>query len=573
MNEANKHNFKKAWWKESVVYQIYPRSFQDSNGDGIGDLPGILQRLDYIKRLGANVIWLCPIYRSPNDDNGYDISDYCGIMPEFGTMEDFDALLSAAHEKEMKIVLDLVVNHTSDEHRWFAESRKSLENPYRDYYIWREGKNGGTPNNWGSVFSGPAWKWDEETEMYYLHLFSEKQPDLNWTNPSVRSAVFHMMKWWLDKGIDGFRMDVINYISKDAALPDGPVRGGAYGDFEPYVKNGPRVHDYLQEMNREVLSRYDIMTVGETPGVTVEEAKKYAGENTEELNMVFQFEHMGLDSGENGKWSDKRFRLADLKRVMTKWQKGLDGCAWNSLYWNNHDQPRAVSRFGNDTTPLFWEKSAKMLATCLHMMQGTPYVYQGEELGMTNVAFKNLEDYRDIETINAYHEMVDKEGVAPEKMMEYIHRISRDNARTPMQWSARKNAGFTGGTPWIEVNPNYAEINAELELANPDSIFHYYRRLIALRRQYPVIVYGSYDLLMEDSEEIYAYMRTLNDEKILVLCNFSNQSVQIPASPELILNNPRLLIANYSVGDAQQEIILRPYEARVYLEEAKESSL
>lgn len=571
MNEANKHNLKKAWWKESVVYQIYPRSFQDSNGDGIGDLQGILQRLDYIKRLGADVIWLCPIYRSPNDDNGYDISDYCGIMPEFGTMEDFDALLSAAHEKGMKIVLDLVVNHTSDEHRWFAESRRSRENPYRDYYIWREGKNGGAPNNWGSVFSGPAWKQDEATGMYYLHLFSEKQPDLNWTNPAVRGTVFHMMKWWLDKGIDGFRMDVINYISKDAALPDGPVKGGAYGDFEPYVKNGLHVHDYLREMNREVLSRYDIMTVGETPGVTVEEAKKYAGENTGELNMVFQFEHMGLDSGENGKWSDKRFRLADLKRVMTKWQKGLDGCAWNSLYWNNHDQPRAVSRFGNDTTPLLWEKSAKMLATCLHMLQGTPYIYQGEELGMTNVAFNHLEDYRDIETINAYHEMVDKEGVAPETMMEYIHRISRDNARTPMQWSARKNADFTDGAPWIGVNPNYTKINAELELADPNSIFHYYRKLIALRRQYPVIVYGSYDLLMENSEEIYAYLRTLNDEKILVLCNFSNQSVQIPASPELILNRPRLLIANYNVGDAQREVILRPYEARVYLEETEGS--
>ena len=555
----------KNWWKEAVVYQIYPRSFRDSNGDGIGDLKGIIEKLDYIRQLGANVIWLCPIYKSPNDDNGYDISDYQDIMTEFGSMSDFDELLRTAHKKGIKIIMDLVVNHTSDEHPWFAESRKSKDNSYRDYYFWREGKSGNPPNNWGSCFGGPAWKYDAQTNMYYLHLFSPKQPDLNWDNPDVRSAVYHTMTWWLDKGVDGFRMDVISFISKMSGLQDGPVGNRLYGDFEPYVKNGPHVHQYLREMNRQVLSKYDIMTVGETPGVTVEEAKKYAGSEAGELNMVFQFEHMGLDSGEYGKWSDNRFKLADLKQVMSKWQTGLEGCAWNSLYWNNHDQPRAVSRFGNDSTPLLWEKSAKMLATCLHMMQGTPYIYQGEELGMTNVAFDKLEDYRDLETLNAYDELVNRKGVPSKTMMNYIHHISRDNARTPMQWDDSANAGFSSVTPWIQVNPNYIRINAKNEVNNAGSIYNYYKELIRLRKQYDVIVYGKYELIDKDNPQIYAYTRTWEGQTLLVICNFSEIPAEFQFPQELKIKSKKILAANYEVCGTDSSCRLQPYEARVYL--------
>lgn len=552
----------KTWWKEAVVYQIYPRSFQDSNGDGIGELRGILQRLDYIRNLGVDVIWLCPIYKSPNDDNGYDISDYRDIMAEFGTMADFDELLTAAHKLGLKIVMDLVVNHTSDEHPWFVESRKSKDNPYRDYYIWREGKDGKEPNNWGSRFSGSAWQYDKTTDMYYLHCFSTKQPDLNWENPAVRNEVYQLMKWWLEKGIDGFRMDVVNMISKTKGLPDADKNGKLYGGLEKLVMNGPRVHEYLQEMHREVLSHYDIMTVGETPSATVEDAKKYTGENASELNMVFQFEHMYLDSGKYGKWSNSRVKLTDLKRVLSKWQTALYNCGWNSLYWDNHDQPRAVSRFGNDTTPFYREKSAKMLATCLHMMQGTPYIYQGEELGMTNVAFESIKDYRDIQTLNAYDEMVDRQGLAPQVMMEYIRKVSRDNARTPMQWNAGKNAGFTMGIPWIKVNPNYTEINAENELKDENSIYHYYQTLIQLRKQYEIIVYGSYDLLLPDDEKLYIYTRTLENQKLLVLCNFSEEEVNF-SMPVEFSTKKKLLITNYC--KVRQEEMLRSYEARVYL--------
>ncbi len=554
------------WWKEAVVYQIYPRSFKDSNGDGIGDLPGIIEKLDYIKDLGATVIWLCPVYQSPNDDNGYDISDYLEIMAEFGTMADFDRLLREAHEKGIRIIMDLVVNHTSDEHHWFAESRKSKDNPYRDYYFWREGKNGNPPNNWGSCFSGPAWKFDKQTGMYYLHLFSPKQADLNWDNPMVRDDVYRIMAWWLDKGVDGFRMDVISFISKTPDLPDGPVKSGdLYGAFGPYSINGPHVHEYLREMNRKVLSKYDIMTVGETPDVTIEEAKKYAGSETGELNMVFQFEHMGLDSGEHGKWSSNRFKLADLKRVMSKWQTGLEGCAWNSLFWSNHDQPRAVSRFGNDSAPQLWEMSAKMLATCLHMMQGTPYIYQGEELGMTNVSFDRLGDYRDIETLNAYDEMVHQQGVKPETMMRYIHHTSRDNARTPMQWDSGANAGFSSAAPWLGVNPNYVYINAAQEKANPQSIYHYYQKLIQLRKQYHIIVYGSYELIYAADSQLYAYTRTLGSQKLLVICNFSEASAEFVFPPEFHTENKTELIANCEAHYAAGKLQLSPYEARVYL--------
>lgn len=550
----------KKWWKESVVYQIYPRSFNDSNGDGIGDLNGITEKLDYLKNLGIDVIWLSPVYQSPNDDNGYDISDYQAIMKEFGTMEDFDRMLAAAHERGIKIVMDLVVNHTSDEHAWFMESRKSKDNPYRDYYIWREGKDGKEPNNWGSCFSGSAWVYDEATDMYYLHLFSKKQPDLNWENPKVRDEVFSMMDWWCQKGIDGFRMDVINMISKVEGLPDGKVSDGLHGDPSPFVQNGPRVHEYLQEMNQRVLSKYDLLTVGECPGVTVEEAQRYASDKETELGMVFQFEHMGLDEGEFSKWSDRKIKLTDLKENLTKWQNGLDGKAWNSLYWCNHDQPRILSRFGNDSKE-YREVSAKMLGTCLHMMQGTPYVYQGEELGMTNVPFKSIDDFRDIESIRAYQEYVESGIINKEDMMRFLCYKSRDNARTPMQWNSGKNAGFTEGTAWIMVNPNYKEINAEEQVDRADSVFNYYKKLIELRHKEEVIVYGHYELLMPESEELYVYTRELENEKILVICNFTEKEVKYTLPEEF--ENGKILISNYDKMSADAEMALKPYEAMV----------
>lgn len=550
----------RAWWKEAVVYQIYPRSFQDSNGDGIGDIRGITSRMDYLKELGIDVIWLSPVYESPNDDNGYDISNYQGIMKEFGTMEDFDEMLRTAHEKGIKLVMDLVVNHTSDEHPWFVESRKSKENPYRDYYIWREPKNGKEPNNWGSCFSGSAWQYDEKTEMYYLHLFSKKQPDLNWDNPKVREEVFEMMNWWLDKGVDGFRMDVISLISKKPDLPDGEPGINGYASFnEP--ANGPHVHEYLREMRRKVLDRADTLTVGECSGVTLEEAKKYASSDNSELSMVFQFEHMDVDSDGSNKWTDKKMDLRDMKAVLTKWQKGLEGIAWNSLFWQNHDQPRCVSRYGNDG--VYRERSAKMLATCLHMMQGTPYVYQGEELGMTNVPFESVEDFRDLDSINAYHELVeDKKVFSREEMLHYLRYKSRDNARTPFQWDDGENAGFTEGEPWIMVNPNYKEINAKEQREREDSVFHYYQKLIRLRKENLVIVYGSYDLLLPDSREIFAYTRTLGEEKLLVLCNYSAEAQQVERPEEF--RNSETMIANCEIQTQENTVILPPYGAVVY---------
>jgi oligo-1,6-glucosidase len=554
----------KKWWKESVVYQIYPRSFMDSNGDGVGDLAGITGKLDYLKLLGIDVIWLSPIYKSPNDDNGYDISDYRDIMEEFGSMEDFDRLLSEAHSRDIRIIMDLVVNHTSDEHQWFVESKKSKDNPYRDYYIWREGKSEGLrPNNWGACFGGPAWEYDEETGMYYLHLFSPKQPDLNWENQKVRDEVFEMMDWWCQKGIDGFRMDVISMISKDQSFPDGKLNGGSYGDFGPYAIHGPKVHDYLKEMNERVLSKYDLMTVGETAGVTVEEAKKYAGENEKELNMVFHFEHVEGD-GEIGKWTDKKQELLRIKKIFSKWQTELADCAWNSLYWDNHDQPRAVSRFGNDSSR-YRELSAKMLATCLHMMKGTPYIYQGEELGMTNFPFQEMSQFRDIESINSYKELVDGGVVGHDKMMSYLRCKSRDNARTPMQWNRNIHAGFTTGTPWIEVNPNYDQINAENEVADSNSVFHYYKKLIELRKEYDIIVYGSFELIMDDDPEIFAYIRRLGNKKLLTLCNFSDKEQEVCIPEDLCGEKAELLIHNYRTSKGECKNKLLPYEALVLL--------
>ncbi len=550
---------KKAWWKESVVYQIYPRSYQDSNGDGIGDLQGIISRLPYLKWLGVDVIWLSPIYKSPNDDNGYDISDYQDIMTEFGTMEDFDKLLEEAHNQGLKIMLDLVVNHSSDEHKWFIESRKSIDNPYRDYYIWREGKDGKEPNNWGGSFGGSAWQYDEATNMYYLHTFSKKQPDLNWDNQVLRNEVFSMMTWWLDKGVDGFRMDVINMISKDTTFPDGNSEGRLYGDFTPYVMNGPHVHEYLQEMNEKVLSKYDVITVGEAPAVSVEDAKKYAGFDTKELNMVFQFEHMCVDEGDYGKWTKHPLDLVKLKQIFTKWQAGLDGIGWNSLYWNNHDQPRIVSRWGNDKN--YHEKSAKMLGTCLHMLQGTPYIYQGEEIGMTNVDFTSIEQYRDIECLNQYDDFVTKIGMDKTEAFERIKKSSRDNARTPMQWNASSNAGFTIGNPWIEVNPNYVDINVEKQMEDKNSILYYYKNLISFRKANEIVVYGSYEPLLENDSNIFAYKRTLEDKQLYVLCNFTDKEVEIPfiGYEE---DRSQLVIHNDTTWEKGK---LQPYEARVYI--------
>lgn len=548
------------WWKKSVVYQIYIKSFQDSNNDGIGDLQGIISRLDYLKKLGVDVLWLTPIYKSPNDDNGYDISDYYQIQPEFGTMNDFEELLEKAHQRQIKIILDVVFNHTSDEHHWFKESQSSKENRYRDYYIWKEPKEGDVPNNWTSCFQGSAWEFDENTKEYYLHLFSKKQPDLNWQNPKVRQECYDIMNYWVDKGVDGFRLDVINVISKDESqyYVDSPIKG------HKVCANGPHVHEYIQEMNQKVFSRKELLTVGETPAVTIEDGKKYAPLDNSELSMIFQFELMDVDGGETNKWSDQRFVLKDLKQIMSRWQEGMYQKAWNSLFWNNHDQPRCVSRFGDTSTAFYHEKSAKMLAICLHMMQGTPYIYQGEELGMTNVPFKSLSDYRDIETYNSYKQLVEIEKkVTHEDMLRYMLKSSRDHARTPMQWNKDKNAGFSNQTPWIMVNPNYLTINAEDEINNSNSIFYTYQKLIQLRKTYEIITLGKYELMMKDNENIYAYKRLYKDEEMIVYCNFSNQEVVYDSS---ILNDEKILIQNY---EKHQKGTLKPYESIVFYQKSR----
>ncbi|OCA88621.1 glycoside hydrolase family 13 protein [Bacillus sp. FJAT-27986] len=557
---------KKQWWKEAVVYQIYPRSFMDSNGDGVGDIQGIVSRLDYLKELGIDVVWLSPVYKSPNDDNGYDISDYRDIMNEFGTMQDWEMMLEEMHKRGIRLVMDLVVNHSSDEHAWFMESEKSKDNPYRDYYIWRPGKDGKEPNNWESFFSGSAWQYNEETDDYYLHLFSKKQPDLNWENEKVRKEVYDLMKFWLDKGVDGFRMDVINLISKDPSLPDGPVvEGKDYASGADYYMNGPKIHEYLQEMNKEMLSHYDVMSVGETPGVTPNEGILYTGEDRHELDMIFQFEHMDVDSGPSGKWDVKPLDLVKLKKILSKWQTELHGKGWNSLYWNNHDQPRIVSRFGDDGT--YRIESAKMLGTCLHFLQGTPYIYQGEEIGMTNVQFPDIEYYRDIESINMYNEKIEK-GMEPEQIMKGIFAKGRDNARTPMQWDNSEQAGFSTGKPWINVNPNYVDINAKNALKDSDSIFYYYKKLIALRKEMRIIVEGSFELIEAEHEYVFAYMRHLDNQTLLVLTNFTGgeQSVAWPDSVKDY--HGRKIISNYSdriMQETAAETILRPWEAIVYL--------
>jgi len=538
------------WWKEAVIYQIYPRSFKDTDGDGIGDLQGIIQKLDYLEELGVNVLWLSPIYPSPNDDNGYDISDYYDILPEFGTRIDFNELLMETHRRDMKLILDLVVNHTSDEHFWFQESRQSNDNPYRDFYFWRPHP----PNNWRSFFGGPAWEYDELSGEYYLHLFTKKQPDLNWENPQVREEVYKIMHFWLDKGVDGFRMDVIPLISKRLDFPDAD-----FSDFNKVVEtvyaNGPRVHEFLREMHREVLSHYDLMTVGEAPGVPPELANLYVGKNRNELNMIFHFGHMFLDHGPEGKFDVKEWKLSDFKGVFNSWDKAIGEEGWINIYLDNHDFPRLVSRWGNDRE--YWEKSAKLLATLLMTLRGTPCLYQGTELGMTNVAFDSFDDYRDIETHN-FRRLYEEQGRDMDQLLRAVHRQGRDNVRTPMQWSDDEHAGFTTGRPWLRLNPNYPRINADKALQDPNSIYYFYRMLIQIRREHLTLVYGQYEMIDGDSEQVFNYRRWDEEAEYYIFLNFSGE----PAEPTGRPKGPslQLLCSNYE-GETE---MLRPWEARVY---------
>ncbi|RBW65134.1 glucohydrolase [Vibrionales bacterium C3R12] len=539
----------KRWWHDAVVYQIYPRSFCDSNNDGIGDLPGIISKLDYLQNLGINVLWLSPVYRSPMDDNGYDISDYQAIAEEFGTMDDMKKLIDEAKNRDIKVVMDLVVNHTSDEHPWFTEAKKSKDNPYRDYYIWRDAKaDGSAPDDQGSIFGGSAWEWDEATQQYYFHLFSKRQPDLNWENPKVQQEVHNMMNWWIDQGIGGFRLDVIDLIGKE-------IDKGITG-------NGPRLHPLLQEMNQQTFGDKDLLTVGETWGATPEIAKMYSAPEREELSMVFQFEHITLTWKDGEKWSPIDLDLKEFKQVLTKWQVELSDQGWNSLFWNNHDLPRVVSKYGNDKE--FRVESAKMLATTLHFLKGTPYIYQGEEIGMTNVAFETLDQYKDIETLNFY-KVKTESGVSHEAMMDAIHENSRDNARTPMHWSNADNAGFTQGTPWIELNPNYPEINVENALNDSDSIFYHYQKLIQIRKAHPVIVYGEFTPIYEDHDKVFAYLRHDENETLFVISNFSDQHINLDLPAELSNRDVNCLICNYEETSRLNDTVsLQAYESLAF---------
>ncbi|WP_347058413.1 alpha-glucosidase [Blastococcus sp. HT6-30] len=559
-----------AWWTRAVVYQVYPRSFMDSDGDGIGDLGGVLLHLDHLADLGVDVLWLSPVYPSPQADNGYDISDYTDIDPLFGSLEQLDELIAALHARGMKLLMDLVVNHTSDQHPWFLESRSSTDSPKRDWYWWRPprggmaaGDPGAEPTNWQSFFSGPVWELDEASGEYYLHLFDRRQPDLNWENPEVRAAIHDMMRWWLDRGVDGFRMDVINMISKDVAedghLHDGPpLPGSSLGDGSASYLCGPRIHEFLAEMHREVFAGRDgaFLTVGEMPGVTVEEARLFTDPARGEVDMVFQFEHVGLDHG-TSKWDLRPLRMRDLKASLGRWQAGLADVGWNSLYWDNHDQPRAVSRFGDDS-PEFRRDSATCLATLLHLHRGTPYVYQGQELGMANFPFTSLEDFRDVESLN-HHVQAVSAGQDPAEVLVALRTMSRDNARTPVQWDASPNAGFTSGTPWLAVNPDHVQWNAAAQRDDEGSVLAHYRRLIALRHELPVVALGDFAMLLPEHDDVYAFTRSLDDVTLLVVCNLSRTAFRLagllPDAPaaELVLGN--------LPGDDPAE--LRPWEARV----------
>ena len=539
----SKNNNEK-WWKKAVVYQIYPKSFQDSNGDGFGDLQGIIKRLDYLETLGINAIWLSPVFKSPQADNGYDISDYRDIDPTFGSLDDMEELINEAKKHNIRIMMDLVLNHSSNEHRWFKEAKKSKDNPYHDYYIWRDGEEGVPPSDMKAVFGGSAWEYVPEIGQYYFHQFLPEQPDLNWENPKVRRAIYDMILWWMDKGVGGFRMDVIDQIAK---VPDKRI-----------TINGPRLQEYFKELSKETFQKGDLITVGEAWGADTERAKLYSNPDGSEFSMVFQFEHIGLDQKEGGeKWDLAPLPFKKLKKIMAHWQNELYNCGWNSLFWDNHDLPRIVSRWGNDRE--YRVESAKMLAILLHGMQGTPYIYQGEELGMTNVQY-DIEDYKDCEIINMYHERLEK-GYSKDEIMKSIYAKGRDNARTPMQWDDSANAGFTTGTPWIKVNDNYDKINAKSQVDDPDSIFSCYKKLVQLRKDYPVFVDGKFTLLLEDDENIFAYSRKNEEKTMIVVCNFFDKEIPMPFAKEC--EGMEVLISNYK--DTSDMSVLRPYEARMYI--------
>ncbi|NEZ94054.1 alpha-glucosidase [Clostridium botulinum] len=549
----------KTWWKEAVAYQIYPRSFKDSNDDGIGDIEGIISKLDYLKDLGIDIIWICPIYKSPNDDNGYDISDYKAIIDEFGTMGDFDKLLQKVHEKGMKLIIDLVINHTSDEHKWFIESRSSKDNPKRDFYIWRDGKDGKEPNNWESIFKGSAWEYDYNTEQYFLHLFSKKQPDLNWENENVRKELYKMINWWLDKGIDGFRVDAISHIKKEKGLKDipNPKNLDYVPSFEKHM-NVEGIHKYLKELKENTFDKYDIITVGEANGVNINQAPQWVGEKDGKFNMIFQFEHLDLWDVDHKEQST----IKKLKEVLSKWQEGLEGVGWNALFIENHDIQRVVSTLGDDKN--FWEESSKALALMYFMQKGTPFIYQGQEIGMTNVKFEDIEDYNDIKTINIYKEKI-KKGIPKDQALKYVWETSRDNSRTPMQWDTTENAGFSKEKPWMKINSNYVDINVREQENNLNSILNFYKKIIRVKKENEALIYGKYNLILAHHEQIYAYTRTLGNEKFIVIANLTNNEVKYTYKREK-LNYKGLIISNYSIEKHEDitEILLKPFEARLY---------
>jgi len=551
-------NMSEAWWKRSVVYQIYPKSFLDTTGSGTGDIQGIISKLDYIKKLGVDVIWLTPIYKSPQNDNGYDISDYYSIEPSYGTMEDFQELLDETHKRDMKLIMDLVINHTSTEHEWFKQSALSKDNEYRDFYIWKDDVNGHAPNNWQSKFGGSAWELDEKTDQYYLHLFDRTQADLNWENEKLREKLFDMMCFWAEKGIDGFRLDVINLISKDQDFPNDKT-----GDGRKFYTDGPRAHNYLHDMNRKVFSKYNMLTVGEMSSTTLENCVLYTQPAREELAMTFQFHHLKVDYPNGEKWSRAPFDFLKLKKILSDWQVGMhEGGGWNALFWTNHDQPRIVSRFGDDEQ--YREKSAKMLATTLHMMKGTPYIYQGEEIGMTNPDFTSINQYRDVESLNAFKKL-QNEGKTENEIMSILQQKSRDNGRTPMQWSANDQAGFTNGKPWLDLAPNYRDINVEEALQNSASVFYHYRQLIKLRKNYDIITYGDYQLLFEDNPQVFAYKRQWNNEELIVISNFYGKEITVDMPVEKTANYLEILLSNYDDSSNNlSQLNLRPYESIIY---------
>ncbi|MFX0560760.1 alpha-glucosidase [Tepidibacillus infernus] len=552
----------KAWWKEAVVYQIYPRSFMDSNGDGIGDLNGVLSKLDYLQQLGIDVIWLCPIYKSPNDDNGYDISDYQDIMNEFGTMEDFDKLLEEVHQRGMKLILDLVINHTSDEHQWFIESRSSKDHPKRDWYIWRDGKDGKEPNNWESIFSGSAWKYDEKTDQYFMHIFSERQPDLNWENPEVRNALYEMVNWWLEKGIDGFRIDAISHIKKEPGFPDMPnPQKLDYVPCFPKMMNVDGIDQFLTEFSQKTIKNHDIMTVGEANGVGLEDADKWVGEENGYFNMIFQFEFLNL-------WKrdiDGSIDVQAIKKNLSKWQTGLEGRGWNALFIENHDQPRRVSSWGNDKK--YWKESAKMLGALYFFMKGTPFIYQGQEIGMTNVQFPSIEDYNDVGMIN-YYKVQSVKGHSHDEIMKVIWQQGRDNSRTPMQWNAEHMAGFTtANQTWLKINPNYKKINVAQQIEDPDSILHFYQKMIRLRKENPLFIYGSYKLLLADHPTLFIYLRQFGKQKAIVINHFGEKTIKFTMPDSVSYSSSELILNNYKGAELQlkKELTLKPYETRIYL--------